>query len=402
MHFCHLGDALDDLGSIEYDVMTIRVRIHVQAVSAVPSIYVTGIPLSGHPMSADEGLRNEFEGFGAISDIYFVSPHSRDGATPKSSRGASPSWSNRDDDDDDDGDSNTYCFRAAIVKYESWTAAEKAYLKYNNAAYSGGECEEDVPICVRYARPRSSGDDAISPRRLFIGQIPRDCSQSDLHNHFSRFGNIIELSMFDKNSKGMPLCAFIEYDSWAASDNAIAECHGKVVFSSSSSDKHQNKAIVVKYAKAKMSPSASQVQMQTHGEMHANTGVFWPVPLYPAYVGPYDQTMYPVFYQPLPEVSMYQEHVDRRKLFVGQLPLYATEEALMSMFSCFGVVEHVSILPQRGCGFVTFQYRDQAKIAAQNMNGRPYREGSRPMVVKFASRRTQATSPSPEASEADS
>ncbi|KAI8108239.1 hypothetical protein M9434_006268 [Picochlorum sp. BPE23] len=371
-----------------------------EAVSAVPSIYVTGIPLSGHPMSDEEGLRNEFEGFGTISDIYFVSPQSRDGTTPKSSRGASPSWSNRDDDDDgddDDGDSNT-SFRTAIVKYENWTAAEKAYLKYNNTtnnASSGGEGEEDASICVRYARPRSSGDEAISPRRLFIGQIPRDCTETDLQNQFLRFGNIIELSMFDKNSKGMPLCAFIEYDSWAASDKAIAECHGKVVFSSSSADKHQHKAIVVKYAKAKMSPSSSQMQMQTQGEMHASPGgVYWPIPLYPAYFGPYEQPMYPVFYQPLPEATRYQEHVDRRKLFVGQLPLYATEDALMSIFSSFGVVERVSILPQRGCGFVTFQYRDQATIAAQNMNGRPYREGSRPMVVKFASRRTRATSPS--------
>mmetsp|Transcript_3818 Transcript_3818/g.7768 ORF Transcript_3818/g.7768 Transcript_3818/m.7768 type:complete len:130 (-) Transcript_3818:34-423(-) len=83
---------------------TVRQLKKYEAVSAVPSIYVTGIPLSGHPMSDEEGLRNEFEEFGAISDIYFVSPQSRDGNTPKSSRGASPSWSNRDDDGDGDDD----------------------------------------------------------------------------------------------------------------------------------------------------------------------------------------------------------------------------------------------------------------------------------------------------------
>eukprot|EP00889_Picochlorum_renovo_P008447 jgi/Picre1/35477/NNA_002939.t1 len=348
-----------------------------EAVSAVPSIYVTGIPLSGHPMSDEEGLRNEFEEFGAISDIYFVSPQSRDGTTPKSSRGASPSWSNRDDDDDDDGDdddgdSNT-SFRTAIVKYENWTAAEKAYLKYNkntNNASSGGECEEDAPICVRYARPRSSGDEAISPRRLFIGQIPRDCTQTELQNQF------------------------LKYDSWAASDKAIAECHGKVVLSSSSADKHQHKAIVVKYAKAKISPIPLRCRCrrrerctQARRSLLANSAVsslLWSI----------RATHVPGILPATPEATRYQEHVDRRKLFVGQLPLYATEDALMSIFSSFGVVERVSILPQRGCGFVTFQYRDQATLAAQNMNGRPYREGSRPMVVKFASRRTRATSPS--------
>jgi len=375
------------------------IYIHVQAVSAVPSIYVSGIPLSDNPLSSVEGLRKEFEGYGTVSDVYFVSPYFRDGGTPKSSRGASPSLSNRGGEAE--GESHT-SFGAAIVKFESWKAAENAYLKYNatNSRTGDGD-EQQCPIHVRYARPRSSGDEAISPRRLFIGQIPRDCTQDDLQNYFSRFGNIVELSMFDKNNKEMPLCAFIEYDSWAASEDAIAGCHGKVVFSSSLAQDHQNKAIVVKYAKAKLSPSPSQI-LETHGELPANTGVFVPMPLYPAYFGPYEQPMYPVFYQALPDSSMYQEHVDRRKLFVGQLPLDATESVLMNLFSYFGVVEHVSILPKRGCGFVTFQYRSQATLAAQHMHGRPYSEGSRPMVVKFASRRAHATTSSPEASEAES
>jgi RNA recognition motif-containing protein len=69
------------------------------------------------------------------------------------------------------------------------------------------------------------------------------------------------------------------------------------------------------------------------------------------------------------------------KIYVGNLPFSATEEAVRALFSQYGTVESVALINDRetgrprGFGFVEMPKADAAKaiqsLNGQNMDGRP-------------------------------
>jgi len=75
------------------------------------------------------------------------------------------------------------------------------------------------------------------------------------------------------------------------------------------------------------------------------------------------------------------------KIYVGNLPFSATEEAVRALFSQHGTVESVSLINDRetgrprGFGFVEMSRTDAAK-AIQSLNG--YDMGGRPLKVNEA------------------
>ncbi len=75
------------------------------------------------------------------------------------------------------------------------------------------------------------------------------------------------------------------------------------------------------------------------------------------------------------------------KIYVGNLPFTATEEAVRTLFSQHGTVESVSLITDRetgrprGFGFVEMS-RDDAARAIQNLNGQDM--GGRPLKVNEA------------------
>jgi RNA recognition motif-containing protein len=75
------------------------------------------------------------------------------------------------------------------------------------------------------------------------------------------------------------------------------------------------------------------------------------------------------------------------KIYVGNLPFSATEEAVRALFSQHGTVESVSLINDRetgrprGFGFVEMSRADAAK-AIQSLNG--YDMGGRPLKVNEA------------------
>ena len=79
------------------------------------------------------------------------------------------------------------------------------------------------------------------------------------------------------------------------------------------------------------------------------------------------------------------------KLYVGNLPFTATEEAVHALFSKHGTVEKVSLISDRdtgrprGFGFVEMSRADASR-AIQNLNGKDL--GGRPLRVNEAQERS--------------
>ena len=78
------------------------------------------------------------------------------------------------------------------------------------------------------------------------------------------------------------------------------------------------------------------------------------------------------------------------KLYVGNLPFTATDEAVRALFSKHGTVEKVSLITDRetnrprGFGFVEMA-ANEAQNAIQQLNG--YQMGGRPLRVNEAQER---------------
>jgi RNA recognition motif-containing protein len=367
--------------------------VTVQVFSVHPSIYVSQIPSD----CSIGDLRSMFERFGTVLDAYFVNSR---GSPPVS---GSSTTSNPSQASQPGGGMN------AIIKFGAWTDAEKAWEEYIDSK----------ELSVRYARPRGGAAEAISAKRLFVGQIPSDVSDVDLRTYFSEYGNLVEVSLLSGKSNSQHGCAFVEYDRWAACDRAIAATHGQCIFSSS-----DGRSLVVKYAKSKDRMLAHQMYGLGHsaplqellmGHSPPTTGyvmcadqmthsnglqAYWPPGYLPAvhfepYVYPQYAQMIPSVPQPYDYVPFPLEDADSRKIFVGQLPRNATEEDVASLFAMFGPVENVTVLRTGArCGFVTFFARHHALIAVSEMHGVTPFADWRPLVVRLASRRGE-----PEAAE---
>jgi len=86
-------------------------------------------------------------------------------------------------------------------------------------------------------------------------------------------------------------------------------------------------------------------------------------------------------------VAAYSESQSMTKIYVGNLPFSATEEAVRTLFAQHGTVESVSLINDRdtgrprGFGFVEMPRADAAR-AIQNLNGQDM--GGRPLKVNEA------------------
>lgn len=342
--------------------------------SSIPSLYVYQIPSDDDSINTREKLLERFGALGEVTDAYFVVPP-QSTTTSSSQEGLS-----------------------AIVKFSTWTDAEKAY----NTLESGDEV-----YCVNYAKPRSTGEgvQSISPKRLFVGQVPHTITENHIRSYFQQFGTIVDASLLASKEKDSAGCAFIEYDTWAACDAAIKASDGKVVLAAiveGDDETISSKSLVVKYAKSKAISLHCHAGTSEYIDMpQGSPDAYWPASTQYVPVILHDPQMYPPFFFP---TSMGYFHpiasaatgtymdADSRKIFVGQLPRIVDEHDLIRVFGHYGAIESVIILRNdagrsQGCGFVTFLSRDHAMHAVQEMHGVPFLPNRKPMVVRFASRR---------------
>ncbi len=81
-------------------------------------------------------------------------------------------------------------------------------------------------------------------------------------------------------------------------------------------------------------------------------------------------------------------HLNPNKLFVGNLPYEVTSEELGQYFSQFGEIEEAVVITDRvsgkskGYGFVRYFKAEDAQKAAEEINGREYK--NRKLVVNQA------------------
>jgi len=167
--------------------------------------------------------------------------------------------------------------------------------------------------------------------KLFVGQVPRDWTESQLREIFEPFGEIHSFNLLiDKHGSGQHKgCAFLTYFN---NESAKAACEGM----------HEKRTLPGARGPIQVRPASSETSE------------------------------------------------DSRKLFVGMISKTTTAEDLQEMFSKFGDLEDVAILKgpegvSKGCAFLKFETRLQAQNAIRSMHNSVTLEGCRsPMVVKLA------------------
>lgn len=85
----------------------------------------------------------------------------------------------------------------------------------------------------------------VTPKKLFIGQVPPDVTQDQIRNVFQQYGNILDLNIMAPRKPGAMGCAFVTYGSWAESEAAMRAVDGKYTLPGSPHP------VAVKFADAK-------------------------------------------------------------------------------------------------------------------------------------------------------
>ncbi|XP_010430716.1 PREDICTED: RNA-binding protein BRN1 isoform X2 [Camelina sativa] len=166
--------------------------------------------------------------------------------------------------------------------------------------------------------------------KLFVGQIPKHMSESQLLTLFQEFAVVDEVNIIkDKITRASRGCCFLLCPSRDEADKLVNACHNKKTLPGASS------LLQVKYA---------------DGELER------------------------------------LEH----KLFVGMLPKNVSEAEVQSLFSKYGTIRDLQILrgaqqTSKGCAFLKYETKEQAVSAMESINGKHKMEGSTvPLVVKWA------------------
>merc|ERR1712180_220842 len=170
----------------------------------------------------------------------------------------------------------------------------------------------------------------VSASKLFVGQVPKEYTESDLRKIFEPYGEIHSLNLLlDKSTGQHKGCAFLTYFE---NDAAKAACE----------DLHEKRTLPGARNLLQVKPASSETSE------------------------------------------------DMRKLFVGMLTKDTTESQLRDMFAPYGTIEDLTILKasdgtSKGCAFIKLENRLQAAKAIRELHNSMTMEGMRaPMVVKLA------------------
>ncbi|KAG5410642.1 hypothetical protein IGI04_006961 [Brassica rapa subsp. trilocularis] len=179
-------------------------------------------------------------------------------------------------------------------------------------------------------REKNEGGEEEESVKVFVGQIPKHMSESQLLTLFQEFAVVDEVNIIkDKITRASRGCCFVICPSREEADKLVNACHNKKTLPGAAS------LLQVKYA---------------DGELER------------------------------------LEH----KLFVGMLPKNVSEAELLSLFSKHGTIKDLQILrgaqqTSKGCAFLKYETKEQAVSAMESINGKHKMEGSTvPLVVKWA------------------
>ncbi|XP_037622713.1 CUGBP Elav-like family member 2 isoform X3 [Sebastes umbrosus] len=221
-------------------------------------------------------------------------------------------------------------------------------MSFRSLKEFGVSAERLGSICKRWmARVQSNGNgskmngsleqlDQPDPDsiKMFVGQIPRAWSETELKELFEPFGAVHQINILRDRTQNPPQskgCCFVTFYTRKAALEAQNALHN----------------------------------IKTLSGMH-----------HPIQMKPAD--------------SEKTSAVEDRKLFIGMVSKKYGENEIRMMFSSFGQIEECRILrgpdgQSRGCAFVTFATRAMAQNAIKTMHHSQTMEGcSSPLVAKFA------------------
>ncbi|KAF0040671.1 hypothetical protein F2P81_006569 [Scophthalmus maximus] len=211
-------------------------------------------------------------------------------------------------------------YAARRLRPSTQHAAANAYQPGNGSKMNGSLEHLDQP-----------DPDSI---KMFVGQIPRSWSETELKELFEPFGAVHQINILRDRTQNPPQskgCCFVTFYTRKAALEAQNALHN----------------------------------IKTLSGMH-----------HPIQMKPAD--------------SEKTSAVEDRKLFIGMVSKKYGENEIRMMFSSFGQIEECRILrgpdgQSRGCAFVTFATRAMAQNAIKTMHHSQTMEGcSSPLVAKFA------------------
>ncbi|CAO3662070.1 unnamed protein product [Rhizopus microsporus] len=167
----------------------------------------------------------------------------------------------------------------------------------------------------------------IPSRSLWIGQLDLSITTNDLNNLFSKFGSIESIRILPDRE-----CAFINYfgveEALRAKDALIHKMNSKL----------GNSTIKVGFGKSESVPQqlSSSTSSQSSQSQLLTDSVQEPT----------------------------------RALWIGNIPNNTTQVALGTVFSTFGAIESVRVLPHKNCGFINFFNLEDAIRAKKSLHNR--------------------------------
>ncbi|XP_040019771.2 CUGBP Elav-like family member 2 isoform X19 [Gasterosteus aculeatus] len=192
--------------------------------------------------------------------------------------------------------------------------------------------------------------------KMFVGQIPRAWSETELKELFEPFGAVHQINILRDRTQNPPQskgCCFVTFYTRKAALEAQNALHNIKTLSG------MHHPIQMKPAdseKTSVSEPAAGHAARHNAARHFDTNFA----------------------------------VEDRKLFIGMISKKYGENEIRMMFLSFGQMEECRILrgpdgQSRGCAFVTFSTRAMAQNAIKTMHHSQTMEGcSSPLVVKFA------------------
>lgn len=184
------------------------------------------------------------------------------------------------------------------------------------------------------------------PRKIHVGSLPSDISESQLRNEFQRYGTIEDIYICKERCEAGRQWGFVTYSTHAMAQYAKTSTDNVLTFPGST------KAAEVTLARnqGKFGQDSINPRQPPNGYGAAH----------PAYGAAYGQ---PMMAAPMPAQSQEKP----KKIFVGSLPDNISESTLRSEFANYGVVTDVFLKtgcePGRQWAFVTFETSDQASHA---------------------------------------
>jgi RNA recognition motif-containing protein len=126
----------------------------------------------------------------------------------------------------------------AWVELPNFTKAEFLLNKLHGS-FPWGKSQESqtqqypiFPLEITFANPRlatpyHAAEQAISPKKLFIGGIAPAATEQDVRSLLTPFGEIESLTLLVRGGRCNRNCAFVQFSTWAACEAAIQALHSK-------------------------------------------------------------------------------------------------------------------------------------------------------------------------------